>query len=86
MKRSRGIFALYFFSFYVAAYCVLFHFRRPAANLAYWGYTEDCPEWIETCTYYFFYPIYFVHQRVFHGHRHTWDRLPIHLPGPDFQG
>ena len=70
---------------YLAVYASLFHLRRPAANLAYWAYTEDTPEWIETCLYYVFFPVYFVHQRVFDVQRHTWDRFEIIYP-PDFKG
>ncbi len=70
------------FCLYIAIYGCLFHYRRPAANLAYWAYTDAGPDWVETCLYYGFFPVYFVHQRVFHSQRHTWDRsTPVMGPG-----
>lgn len=70
---------------YVMAYFALYSNRKPAANLAYWAYSEDKPQWVENCLYYGFFPVYFIHQRVFGIGRHTWDREEIHIP-PDFQG
>ena len=85
MKKSGTFILVYVLSLYLISYCALYYFRRPAANLAYWGYTENTPEWVESCMYYAFYPPYVVHQRIFHAQRHAWDRPTIHYP-PDFQG
>jgi hypothetical protein len=85
MKRSVAMVLLYCLCFYVAVYCAFYHFRKPAANLAYWAYTDDSPDWIENCTYYTFYPLYLIHQRFLGGHRHTWDRPEPSWP-PNFQG
>ncbi len=73
------------FLLYVFAYVTLFHYRRPAANLAYWCYTGTGPDWAETCLYYGFFPVYFVHARMFDGHRHTWDRSQPVYPA-NFEG
>ena len=60
---------------YVAAYCVAFNFRTPAANLAYWCYvSEGYPEWSEKAMYAVFYPAYAVHRTVFHGQLNNADR------------
>jgi hypothetical protein len=86
MKRSVAMLLLYFVCFYVVAYCALYHFRKPAANLGYWAYTGDYwPDSIERCIYYAFYPLYVTHQRFLGGHRHTWDRPEPYWP-PNFQG
>ena len=72
---------------YLGAYAILYHFRLPSANLAYWQYTKGGRETeaFERCVYYFFYPLYFVHQRAFGAGRHTWDRPAPYFP-PGFQG
>jgi hypothetical protein len=76
---------IFAFLVYLVAYGFLYSNRKPAANLAYWAYTEDRPMWVEDCLYYGFYPVYFAHQRLFHVGRHTWDREHIEFPA-DFQG
>ncbi|HLX69719.1 MAG TPA: hypothetical protein VKV04_08845 [Verrucomicrobiae bacterium] len=70
---------------YSGFYAVLYCNRKPSANLAYWAYTKNCPEQVETGLYYIFYPAYFIHQRAFHAGRHTWDRPEWVMP-PDFKG
>jgi hypothetical protein len=88
MKRKNVIeflFAMFLVCAYVIAYAATYANRKPAANLAYWAYTEDTPEWVEDCLYYGFYPVYFIHQRLFQVGRHTWDREPVEIPA-DFKG
>ena len=68
------------FALYVIAYCTLYHFRQPAANLAFWVYSKPANKRTEKCLYYGFYPIYFVHQRFFRGMRHNDDREPYYPP------
>jgi len=63
-----------FLPLYLLVYAFLYHFRGPAANLAYWVYSESTPDWAEVSLYYAFYPPYFVHQRLFAGARHNYDR------------
>lgn len=61
-----------------AAYALAFHFRSPAANLAYWCYTPgDSPAWAEDAAYAAFYPAYIVHRAVLSGPRHTFNREEI---------
>jgi len=85
MKRIEIGFLLGLIVLYVAGYALIYANRKPAANLAYWAYTEDSPEWVEDCFYYGFYPLYFIHQRVFHIGRHIWDR-PVWVIPPGFEG
>jgi hypothetical protein len=72
---------------YLCAYTALYHFRHPAANLAYWCYIAGGrkTETLERCAYYGFFPIYFIHQRLLGAGRHTWDRPAPSFP-PGFQG
>jgi hypothetical protein len=82
MKRRKEYSLLCIVCLYIAVYSCLFYFRRPAANLAYWAYTENTSETVETCLYYGFFPVYYVHQRVFNVQKHTWDRSePVYPPG-----
>ncbi len=74
MKRGAKFAALSAACLYLSAYGALYHFGRPAANLAYWVYSDHGPAWAEDCLYYAFYPPYFVHQRVLGGGRHNYDR------------
>ena len=87
MKRHLACLGLYVLILYLGAYTALYHFRHPAANLAYWCYVAGGrkTEALERCTYYCFYPIYFVHQRFLGAGRHTWDRPAPYFP-PGFQG
>lgn len=63
---------------YVAVYATAFHFRSPAANLAYWCYTpEEFPSWTEDAAYATFYPAYAVQRAIFDGPRHNFDREKI---------
>ena len=73
---------------YVAAYGRLYCHRKPAGDLAYWCYTKEEPRnglWGEDCLYYGFYPVYIVHQRLFHCQRHIFDfhfaEIPDDFPG-----
>jgi len=59
---------------YADTYAVLYARRGPAANLAFWVYTEYGPNWAEKSLFYGFYPVYFVHTRALDGARHNWDR------------
>lgn len=65
---------------YVTIYSVLYCNRKPAGDLAYWCHTENGPDWVEDGLYYGFYPVYIVHQRVFHCQRHIWDFTTAYLP------
>ncbi len=67
---------------YLCAHTSLYHFRHPAANLAYWCYIPGGrkTETLERCTYFCFYPIYFVHQRFLGAGRHAWDRPVPYSP------
>ena len=68
---------------YAATYATLFACRSPAANLAYWSYTTNSPEWIEEGLYLTFYPAYWIHRKVLHVRPHTWDREPASQPTDD---
>ena len=87
MNKHLAFLGCFVLCLYLGAYVILYHFRRPAANLAYWCYTSGGreSEARERCTYYCFYPVYFVHQRFLGAGRHTWDRPAPYVP-PGFQG
>ncbi len=74
MKHGPKLGALSAVCLYVFVYGALYHVRTPAANLAYWVYSERAPAWAEECVYYAFYPPYFLHQRVVGAGRHNYDR------------
>ena len=69
---------------YISAFEFMYLNRVPAANMAYFGYTDNVRA--ESFFYYFFYPAYWVQRRVFgFGQTHTWDREPVIFPS-DFKG
>lgn len=68
---------------YSAAYAGAFHFRSPAANLAYWCYTpENFPAWSEAFCCALFRPAYAFQRAAFDGPRHNFDReeMPAEAP------
>ena len=77
MKKVSRVFCI-LTSVYVGCYAVAYSRRKPAANLAYWGYTtpEEAPEWVERSLYAGFYPIYALHKHTVSIAKHTWDRPP----------
>jgi hypothetical protein len=90
MKRIKRIliFGAFAIAIYVAAYGILYYNRKPAGDLAYWDYTSEEPRnglWGEDCLYYGFYPVYIIHQRLFHCQRHIFDFYFAQIPD-DFQG
>ena len=70
---------------YIAIYGWLYYHRKPAGDLAYWDYTGPGPMRADDCLYYAFYPVYIIHQRVFHCQRHIKDfhfaEIPDDFPG-----
>jgi hypothetical protein len=87
MKRIKrivicGVFAV---ATYVTAYGILYCHRKPAGDLAYWDYMGPGPMRADDCLYYALYPVYIIHQRVFHCQRHIKDfyfaEIPDDSPG-----
>ncbi len=82
MKRWRlALLAIVPLLVCVAAYSVAYSRRVPAANLAYFAYTDHAPSFVERTMLYGFYPVYYIHSRVFSGQKHVWDRpRPVDVP------
>ena len=90
MKHVKriSVMAVSLITLYVTIYGVLYCNRKPAGDLAYWCYTREEPRnglLGEDCLYYGFYPVYMVHQRLFHSQRHIYDfhfaEIPADCPG-----
>lgn len=75
MKRAKdiAIFSIFLVVLYIAIYGAFYCNRKPSADPAFWRYTGHGPRWVEDCFFHGFYPVYIIHQRVFHCQRHMWD-------------
>ncbi len=69
---------------YAVAFELMYFRRRPAGNMVYFIYSDN--DTIDTFSYHFFYPAYWVQRRLFRfGQTHNEDREPIVFPS-GFEG
>jgi hypothetical protein len=66
---------------YVASYGILYSQRKSAGNMFYFQYLKGGPDLAERTLFDVFYPISWMHSRVFAGQKHVWDRAaPVDNP------
>ncbi len=82
MKRPQLSFLiLIFVGAYVATYGILYSQRKSAGNMFYFQYLEGRSDLAERTLYDVFYPISWMHSRLFEGQKHVWDRAaPVDNP------
>jgi hypothetical protein len=66
---------------YISSYGVLYLQRKPAGNMFYFQYLDSGPAAAERVISWVFYPVSWIHTRVFSGQKHVWDRpAPVDDP------
>ncbi len=68
---------------YIAAYAVAWEQRRPAANMAYFVYSDN--DTTDRICYRVFYPLDWLHRRLFDSGKHRFDATPMR-PDPGNRG